>query len=68
MSFSEQTPTESEVVFDLTRVGFINDIGRRMTLEAMRRLRLDGKTIYVRDPESVLPEPDMGDGVFAQQL
>lgn len=65
---SEQTPTESEVVFDLTRVGFINDIGRRMTLEAMRRLRLDGKTIYVRDPESVLPEPDMGDGVFAQQL
>lgn len=54
----------SAVVFDVSRVGMVNEIGRKMVLEAMRRLRSDGHTIFLRDPEGVLPNPDMGDGEF----
>ena len=55
---------KDKVVFDVSRVGIVNDVGRRMVLEGMRRLRLDGKQIFLRDPEEVFPDPDMGDGVY----
>ena len=32
------TPSESEVVFDVSRVGVVNPVGRTLILEAMRRL------------------------------
>lgn len=53
------TPTPT-IVFDLSRVDRFTDVGRRMVLEGMRRLTLDGSTISLIDPEGKLPEPDMG--------
>ncbi|MCM1013061.1 MULTISPECIES: glutaminase [unclassified Brevibacterium] len=50
------------VVFDVSRVDAFTDVGRRMVLEAMRRLTLDGLEVGLFDPESKLPDPDMGDG------
>lgn len=52
----------SAVTLDLTRVDRFSDVGRRMVLEALRRLTLDGRTTAVVDPDTVLPDPDLGDG------
>ena len=58
------TPSESEVVFDVSRVGVVNPVGRTLILEAMRRLSHEGKEILFYDPEGVLPNPDMGEGLL----
>lgn len=57
-------PSESEVVFDVSRVGFVNPVGRTLILEAMRRLSHEGKEILFYDPEGVLPNPDMDEGLL----
>lgn len=56
------------VLFDVSRVDRFLDVGRRMTLEGMRRLRLDGHRIALYDPDGLLPDPDMGDGHFPENL
>ncbi|WP_329013809.1 glutaminase [Streptomyces sp. NBC_00690] len=55
-------PAEVRVVLDLTMIYSINDVARRMLLEAVRRLTLDGHEVYLVDPESIVPDPDPGDG------
>jgi glutaminase len=55
-------PREARVVLDLTMVHSLDDVARRMLLEVARRLTLDGHDVYLVDPESVLPDPDPGDG------
>ncbi|MFE9015771.1 glutaminase [Streptomyces cyaneofuscatus] len=55
-------PQETRVAIDLTRVHAIDDVARRMVLEIARRLTLDGRRVHLVDPESVIPDPDPGDG------
>lgn len=55
-------PPSGTVVVDVSRVDAFTDVGRRMVLEAMRRLAIDGLEVGLFDPESKLPDPDMGDG------
>lgn len=55
-------PGSTLVLFDVSRVDRFLDVGRRMTLEGMRRLRLDGHRVALHDPDGLLLEPDMGDG------
>ncbi|MBZ6209245.1 glutaminase [Streptomyces olivaceus] len=55
-------PAETGVALDLTRVHSIDDVARRMLLEVVRRLTLTGHEVYLVDPESVVPDPDPGDG------
>lgn len=52
------------VVFDASRVDRFSDVGRRMLLEGMRRIKLDGRDVVLVDPDGVLPDPDLGDGTF----
>ncbi|WP_020575089.1 glutaminase [Actinopolymorpha alba] len=58
----ETAPAEARVVLDLTMVYSIDDVSRRMLLEVARRLTLDGHEVYLVDPESIIPDPDPGDG------
>ncbi|MGW2260500.1 glutaminase [Streptomyces sp. NPDC001780] len=58
----------ADVVLDVTRVHSFSDLGRRMSLEGLRRLRLDGRRVAVRDPSGVLPDPDLGDGSYPDAL
>ncbi|WP_130797045.1 glutaminase [Streptomyces otsuchiensis] len=58
----ETDPREARVAIDLTRVHAIDDVARRMVLEVTRRLTLDGHEVYLVDPETILPDPDPGDG------
>lgn len=51
----------SEVVLDVSRVHSITDVGRRMVLEGLRRLELDGHTVLLHDPEGLLPDTDYAD-------
>ncbi|MET9095612.1 glutaminase [Streptomyces cyaneofuscatus] len=55
-------PQETRVAIDLTRVHAIDDVARRMVLEIARRLTLDGRQVYLVDPEAVIPVPEPGDG------
>lgn len=55
-------PAEAGLALDLTKVFSLDDVARRMLLEVARRLTLDGHDVYVVDPESVLSDPDPGDG------
>ena len=50
------------MALDVTMVYSIDDVARRILLENVRRLTLDGHEVYLIDPESVLPAPDPGDG------
>ncbi|WP_299039324.1 glutaminase [uncultured Pseudokineococcus sp.] len=50
------------VVLDLTHVDRVTRVGRRMVLEGLRRLRLDGRRVAVVDAGRVLPDADPGDG------
>lgn len=56
------TPADARVALDLSSVFSVDDVARRMLLEVVRRLTLDGHDVYLVDPESVLPDPDPGDG------
>jgi glutaminase len=58
----DTAPAEVRVALDLTMVYSIDDVARRMVLEVVRRLTLDGHEVYLVDPESVVPDPDPGDG------
>ncbi|GAA5057332.1 glutaminase [Nocardia callitridis] len=58
----DTAPTEVGVALDLTMVYSIDDVGRRMLLEVVRRLTLDGHEVYLVDPETLVPDPDPGDG------
>ncbi|MFD4404947.1 glutaminase [Nocardia sp. NPDC058499] len=58
----DTAPAEARVALDLTMVYSIDDVGRRMLLEVVRRLTLDGHEVYLVDPEAIIPDPDPGDG------
>ncbi len=58
----DTAPAEARVAFDLSMVSSIDDVARRVLLEVVRRLTLDGHEVYLIDPESAIPEPDPGDG------
>ena len=59
---AEIPPGPGEVTLDLSRVSSVNSSGRRMLLEAMRRLGVDGHVVGLADPGRRLPAPDLGDG------
>ena len=50
------------MALDLSLVTSIDDVARRMLLEVARRLTLEGRHVLLVDPESVVPDPDPGDG------
>lgn len=55
-------PGDRPVVIDVRRTAEFNNVGRRMILEGIRRLGLDGHPVTLVDPDGVLPDPDVGDG------
>lgn len=58
----------SDVVLDVTGVHSFSDLGRRMSLEGLRRLRLDGREVAIRALSGVLPDPDLGDGSYPDAI
>ncbi|QSB16650.1 glutaminase [Natronosporangium hydrolyticum] len=58
----DAAPAQARVALDLTMVSSIDDVSRRMLLEVVRRLTLDGHEVYLIDPDSIIPDPDPGDG------
>lgn len=63
-----EPPEVEQVVLDLTHVHSLNRVARRMLLEAVRRLTLDGHTVRLLDPEEVLPDPVAGGGIRPEVL
>lgn len=59
---ADAAPAEQTVALDVTLVTSIDDVSRRMLLEVVRRLTLEGRAVYLVDPGSVVPHPDPGDG------
>lgn len=52
--------TTREVVLDLGRVHSVNDVARRMLLEAVQRLGRDGHQVTVLDPDDLLEADTRG--------
>lgn len=59
---SANPPEEPVIAFDLSRVHSVRNVARRMLLECLRRLRLEGYEVRLVDEQGVLPDPDLGDG------
>ncbi|WP_084541459.1 glutaminase [Nocardioides alkalitolerans] len=53
-TLADEPPSEGAVVLDLTRVHEVRDVGRRMLLEAVRRLVADGHDVTIVDPDGML--------------
>ncbi|MCW4466803.1 glutaminase [Glutamicibacter sp. MNS18] len=62
---AESTAT-GQVHVDISRVYSFTDVARRMTLEGLRRLRLDGRRVFLDDPLQALADPDLGDGTYPE--
>ncbi|MAS55772.1 MAG: glutaminase [Pimelobacter sp.] len=62
-AIAEADHTTTRVALDLTRVYRLHDVGRRMLLECVRRLELDGRDVLVIDPEHTLPPAGSSDGL-----
>jgi glutaminase len=60
--FAQEPAGEAPVVIDLDRVHRTNDIARRMLLEGIRRLHLDGHDVRIVDPWGVLGSAETGTG------
>lgn len=60
--FQEHPPQQHRVAISLRRVFSVDAVARRMVLEAVRLLTLDGHEVYLLDPDEVLPDPDPGTG------
>lgn len=61
-SFETEAPGPGPVVVDLTRVHRVKDIARRVLLESLRRLHLDGHDVRLVDPDEVLGSGETGHG------
>jgi glutaminase len=61
----EDAAPEPHVAFDLSRVHAVDDVGRRMLLEAVRRLAAEGRSVTLIDPDVVLGDRVAGDGLRA---
>ncbi len=44
------------IVFDLSHISLVNDVGRRMLLDGIDRLRADGHDVALIDPEHIIPD------------
>lgn len=61
----EQIPNDRKTIaLDLARVSSVDDVSRRMLMEGLRRLILEGHAVYLVDPRSSIPNRDLGDGTF----
>lgn len=60
--FAEEPVGDAPVVVDLDRVHNANDIARRMLLEGIRRLHVDGHDVRIVDPWGVLGSAETGSG------
>ncbi|MFC6152227.1 glutaminase A [Nocardioides yefusunii] len=61
-SFESEAPGTGPVVVDLSRVHRVKDIARRVMLESLRRLHLDGHEVRLVDPDEVLGTAHTGSG------
>ena len=52
----EEDSLADAVIFDLTEVGAVNDIGRKMIVEGIESLRESGSTVSLSDPRGLFPE------------
>lgn len=51
----DEEQDNSKLVFDLSHISLVNDVGRRMLLDGIDRLRADGHDVALVDPEQILP-------------
>lgn len=54
------------VHLDISRVYSFTSVARRMVLEALRRIRNEGRRVFLNDPLQSLANPDLGDGTYPE--
>ncbi|MHA6556549.1 STAS domain-containing protein [Corynebacterium pyruviciproducens] len=62
------TPTPSRVVLDVSRVTGFNTIGRQVVKEQLRRIREEGATVSLYDPEDRITDMEYSDGTHMDEV
>lgn len=55
-TLQDEKKGESTIVFDLSHISLVNDVGRRMLLDGIDRLGKDGHEVALIDPDRLLPD------------
>lgn len=55
-TLQDEDKGDSTIVFDLSHISLVNDVGRRMLLDGIDRLRADGHDVALIDPDLILPD------------
>ncbi len=51
----EEDQDSGTIILDLSHISLVNDVGRRMLLDGIDRLRADGHNVALVDPENIVP-------------
>lgn len=55
-TLQDEDKGDRTIVFDLSHISLVNDVGRRMLLDGIDRLRADGHDVALIDPDLILPD------------
>ncbi len=59
-ALQDEDKGDSTIVFDLSHISLVNDVGRRMLLDGIDRLKSDGHDVALIDPDGILPDAKTG--------
>lgn len=68
LDLMEKSTARNAALMDVSSVNSFTDVARRMALEGLRRLKLDGREVLLHDPWQVLGEPNLGEHIYPKLI
>lgn len=68
LDLMEKSTARNAALLDVSSVNSFTDVARRMALEGLRRLKLDGREVLLHDPWQVLGEPNLGEHIYPKLI
>ena len=68
LDLMEKSTARNAALLDVSSVNSFTDVARRMALEGLRRLKLDGREALLHDPWQVLGNPELGEHIYPKLI
>lgn len=68
LDLMEKSTARNAALLDVSSVNSFTEVARRMALEGLRRLKLDGREVLLHDPWQVLGEPNLGEHIYPKMI